>query len=119
MSTKTVTLSLGERLAATKIFDAFKGGLSTLSALLDDVKKVIISPDEWEKAGLVKTPQLGVDGKPTGQESWSWKEDGNEKTIELEKESVDYLLESIKAKSEAKELTIGDINIVSLEKKLK
>ena len=47
---KTITLTIGERVAALKIFDAFKGGITELTAILDDVKKIVIS-ETWNEQG--------------------------------------------------------------------
>lgn len=111
---KKLKLSIGERVAAIKIFDAFKGSLVVLSVLLEDVKLVAITDAEWKKADLVKTKTQ--DGK---SEQWNWKEEGNEKEVNLQKESVEYLLAEIKKKSDAGELTLADAVLISLEKKLK
>lgn len=110
--TMKVVLNLGERIAALKIFDDFKGNLSTLAVLIDDVKLFTVSEDEWKKAELVKTPTK------EGQETWSWKENV-EKEIEIQKESLAYLVAKIKEKSDAGEITLADIPLMSLEKKLK
>lgn len=127
--TKIVSLTLGERLAAIKIFDAFKGGLSTLSALIEDVKSFTITEDEWTKASLRKTPtdeeisRLTLDEKKEVVQSWKWEEkaaDGSslEKEITLQNASLNYLKEEIQKKSDAGEITLGDIALVSLQKKL-
>ena len=116
---KTITLTIGERLAAVRLFDAFKGSISVLSVLLEDVKKFVISQEEWEKANLVKTPGLDAEGKPTGNETWKWNEVGTDKEIVAEQDSVDYLLGEIKKKSDAGEITLADVALVTLEKKLK
>ena len=111
---KKVILSIGERIAAIKIFDGFKGSLATLAVLLEDVKPVAVSEEDWKKAELKKTPT--ADGK---SEQWNWKEEGQEKEVTLQKESVDYLLAEIKRKSDTGEVTLADIALISLEKKLK
>ena len=111
---KKLKLSIGERIATIKIFEAFKGSIVVLSALLEDVKPIAITEAEWKKADLVKTKS--EDGK---SEQWNWKEEGNEKEISLQKESVEYLLAEIKKKSDANELTLADVALISLEKKLK
>ena len=107
-----LALSIGERLAALKIFDDFKGNLSTLAVLIDDVKLFTITEEEWKKAELVKTPVKD------GQETWNWKEN-EPKEIEMQKESLAYLLAKIKEKSDDGEMTLADISLMSLEKKLK
>ena len=107
-----VTLNLGERVALLRLFDAFKGSITALASILDDVKKVSITSEEWEKAKLVKTK--GEDGV----ETWKWNEI-EETEIELSKEGIDYVKAEIKRKSDANEITLGDVSLLSLENKLK
>lgn len=115
--TKTVTLTLGERLAAIKLFDGFKGSISTLATLIDDVKPFTISAEEWEKAELVKTQNKNAQGEPDGTEQWKWN-DTVEKEITMQDSTVTYLKDEIKKKSDAGEITLADIALVTLEKKL-
>lgn len=115
---KKITLTIGERLAAVRLFDAFKGSITVLSVLLDDVKKFVITDDEWKTANLVKTPTLDAQGAPTGNESWKWSEEGTDKEIEADAASLKYLLDEIKKKSDANEITLADVALVTLEKKL-
>lgn len=112
---KELQLTIGERIAAAKIFDAFKGAITQLAAILDDVKSIVITEDEWNKAKLVKTP---VEGSTTGAENWNWTDEGSEKTVTFSQEAVDYLRKEIKTKSEANELTLADKALITLEKKL-
>ena len=109
---KTIALTLGERLAAVRMFDSFKGSISVLAVLLEDVKKFVIDAEEWEKANLIKTPA------GDGTESWKWNEEGTDKDIEIQPESVEYLLAEIKKKSDTGEITLADVALVTLEKKL-
>lgn len=111
MSDKKLSLKIGERLAAIKMFDAFKGSLSTLAVLLEDVKPFAISDEEWKKANLVKTPNAD------GTEQWKW-DDVVEKEISIQPASVEYLKSEIKKKSDAGEATLADVALISLEKKL-
>ncbi len=109
---KKITLTIGERLAAVKLFDAFKGSLSTLSTLIEDVKVFPMSEEEWTKAGLVKTPNAD------GTENWKWSEEGNTKEIDVQEPTVQYLKDEIKKKSDAGEITISDIALSTLNSKL-
>ncbi len=109
---KTVSLNIGERLGALKIFDSFKGGLATLRILLEDVKQFPITDEEWKEANLTKTPQ------PDGSETWKWNETAVTKDITLQPESVEYLKSAIKAKSDSGEITLQDIPLSTLEQKL-
>lgn len=119
MSTKTIELSISERVAASKIINDFKGSITTLALLVDDVKKIAITEEEWTEAELVKTPILDNEGQPTGNDSWQWKDkEGAEKAIELDTAIVTFLTDEIKKKSDANEITIGDVALIGLNKKL-
>lgn len=119
MATKTVDLSISERVAASKIINDFKGNITTLALLVDDVKKIAITDEEWVEAELVKTPILDAEQNPTGNDNWQWKDkDGAEKSIELDTAIVTFLTDEIKKKSDANEITIGDVALIGLNKKL-
>lgn len=120
---KKMTLTIGERLAAIKIFDLFKGSLSTLSVLLEDVRQFTITPEEWEQAELKKIPSddalaaMEPDERAGINQTWNWQEK-TPKEIALQPESAAYLKEEIKKKSDAGEVTLQDVSLVTLEKKL-
>lgn len=119
MSTKTVELTISERVAASKIINEFKGTLTQLATLLDDTKKIAISEEEWAGAGLVKTPILDTEGNPTGSDKWNWNDlPENDKGIELDADTVSFLTGDIKKKSDENLITIGDVALISLNKKL-
>lgn len=107
-------MTIGERLAALRMFDAFKGSITQLASTLDDVKKIAITLDDWTAAGRVVTKN------PEGGESWSWNDDAEAtfKEVELSSDAVEYLTTSIKAKSDSKEITIADKALISLNTKL-
>lgn len=109
---KTFNLTIGERIAAIKIFDQFKGGLEMLRVLLEDVKNTTIAEAEWSDAKLVKTP------KPDGSENWNWDDEVVKKDVTFHAETVAYLKGTIKAKSDAGEITLGDVALSTLETKL-
>lgn len=113
---KTIKMTLGERLASLKMFDAFKGSMATMKALLDDVKQLPISEEEWKDANLVKTPFVAADGSQ--QEQWKWDEKV-EKEVTFQPETVDYLKAQVKAKSDSGEISLADAPLVSLDDKLK
>ncbi len=110
---KELNLNISNRIAALKLFDAFKGGISQLSVILEDVKKCVVSPEEWEAAKLAKTPN--ADGKT---ENWQWEDEGSEKAIQLGQDSVDYLVKVIKEKSDAGEFSLADRAVLDLNAKL-
>lgn len=110
---KTLQLTIGERLAALKIFDTFKGSLATLAVLLEDVKQFNVTDEEWAEANLVKTPN--ADGTAT---TWKWEEPAEQKEIVLQDASKDFLVDEIKKKSDGKEVTLADVPLITLEQKL-
>lgn len=122
--TKELSLNISERLAARAIFDAFKGNLSTLAVVLDDLKQIGVAPEEWTKAGLKKTPSdeeltaLTPEARKTVTQVWNWNDEGSEKPVTLSQEGVDYLVKTINEKSEAGELTVRDTGALTLSKKL-
>ena len=117
--TKELTLTISERVAAAKILNGFKGDLTVLSLLIEDIKKIAITEDEWAKAELKKTPIINEKGEPSGQESWNWQDKKElDKKIELIPDTVLYLLNDIKAKEEKKEITMADIPLITLKAKL-
>lgn len=109
---KTLTLTIGERVAALKLFDAFKGSITALATLLDDVKQFTVTEEEWTEANLVKTPQ------PNGDIQWKWDEEKVMKEVTLQDPTADYLKGELKRRSEANEITLADIALVSLDKKI-
>ncbi len=116
---KEVTLTISERVAATKIVNGFKGNLDQLALMLADLKNIAVTAEEWVKAELVKTPIL-ENGEPTGQESWNWQDKSPEldKTIALESAVVLYMLNDIKSKEEKNEITMADAALITLKAKL-
>lgn len=117
---KEIILTISERVATAKILNAFKGDLTVLALLLEDIKKIAITEEEWTAAELKKTPILNEQGEPSGQESWAWqdKEELN-KTVELASDTVSYILEQIKVKEDAKEITMADVPLITIKGKLK
>ena len=110
---KEITFTIGERLAAIGILNAFKGDLSQLVVLMDDIKKFAISETEWKVADLKKTPT------GDGKETWQWTDTEKQaKKIELATETAAYILAQIKEKSDKKELTLADAALLTLKKKL-
>lgn len=109
---KTINLTIGERIAALKIFDGFKGSLATLATLIEDVKQFTISPEEWEKA------ERKVETNPDGTENWKWEEDKVLKDVTMQEPTAQFLKDEIKKKSDAGEITLKDVALASLSKKL-
>ena len=114
---KEFTFSLGDRVAMTNLFNDFKGSITQLAQISEDVKHVVITKEEWDKAE-VKTIPAGKDKDGNDLIRQEWKEEGNEKKITLDGATVDYLRAQIKKKSDAGELGFADLNLVALDKKL-
>jgi hypothetical protein len=110
---KELSLNLSERLSGVKLLNEFKGGLDVLAVLLEDVKKISIKEEEWAAAELKKTKNADE------TETWNWKDEGSEKALDLQAETLKYLSEKIKAKSDAGELSLSDSAMLALDKKLK
>ncbi len=116
---KEITLNISERVQASKILNGFKGDLTQLALFLADIKNVAITEKEWEEAGLVKTPIMNEKGEPSGQDSWNWNDKPElDKVITLEGETALYLQNAIKAKEDAKEITMADAALITLKAKL-
>lgn len=112
MAKKAVTFNISDRVAALKLFDEFKGNISALAAVFDDVKGLAVTNEEWEAAKLVKTPA------GEGNEAWSWEDKDTEKEFTISDEGVEYLRAKIKAKSDAGELGLADKGILTLKDKI-
>lgn len=112
---KTIQLTIGERVAALRLFDEFKGSVTELAAVMDDVKNTVITKEEWTAANRVVTPNTAGTG-----EKWEWNEadETTWKTIEFADASAAYLVRAIADKSSKGEVTIGDAALINLNKKL-
>ena len=111
---KELTLTISERVAAAKILNSFKGDLTQLALFLTDMKSIAVTSEEWTTAGLTKTALKDAEGNATGQETWNWTDEGNDKTITIDAETVLFLLSQIKAMEEAKTITMADIPLITL-----
>lgn len=118
MTTKEITLSISERVAVSKILNDFKGSITQLAIFLDDIKKIAITEEEWTAASLTKTPIKDEHGEDTGREQWNWKDEEDQlKTIELDGETVNYITGEIKKRSDANEITVEDVSLITVNKK--
>lgn len=113
---KDYTLTISERLAAAKLFNEFKGSITQLAQINDDIKLIAMTKEEWDAVKVTKTPGKDKEGNPL--ETWNWDDEGTEKAISLGQESVEYLRAKIKAKSDSGELTLEDKGLVSLSEKI-
>lgn len=111
--TKELNLTLGERAECVKMFDEFKGNVTTLASIIDDIKAVSIKKEEWDTVpSLVKTPQAD------GSVNWFWEDAGTEKPVVISDSTCDYLKAKIKEKSEANQLDLSNKAVLTLNNKL-
>ena len=108
---KKVSLTHAERLEVSKILNTTKfKALADMAHALDDAKVVAHSADEIKAIGL----EVINEGK-----NIKWNEDKVEKELELSDASVGAILDEIKKREEAGDITIADSNLITLQEKLK
>lgn len=123
---KSLTLTIGERVAAVSLLNDPNTGFSksTLAFVLEDIKNLVMSDEDWATADLVKTPsdeavkEMTPEEREKAQQVWKWNEEGNEKEIDLNKETVDTLVSLINKKSDAGEMKLSDGALMTLQDKL-
>lgn len=109
---KTFTLSIQERTVSLRLMNEVKANIETLAFLLEDAKKLAITDDEWTESKRVIT--TNADQSTT----WNWDDTIVMKEVELAQQTVDALHAKIQEKSSGNELTIQDIAVIELDKKL-
>jgi hypothetical protein len=114
---KKISFTISERMRIIALINEFKGNLDTLSAIMDDVKKVKIDEEEWVKAERKDLVVKNEKGEDTSAIQWS-DDKGGEKELEFEKDTLTYLQGKIKEKDKAGEITLQDVVLISLNKKL-
>ena len=107
--TKEITLNIAERLYATDLCSMYKGNSLDGALIIEGAKQILLTNDELEKIGY----------KQEGTQR-TWQVDKTEdKTMTLNRETVDYLLAKMKERDDAKEVTFGEIpTIQALREKL-
>jgi hypothetical protein len=128
---KEVSLNIGERIVLINIFNQVKNDIVTLRAVLEDSKDIAVGEEEGKEINLRnvyfnketgvevtldEAKSLEAEGKQVASQI-KW-DSSTEKVASLSAESVKCVLDFIKTKSEAKELTLADVVILSLEEKL-
>lgn len=96
----------------------FKGKLDDIAFVMDDVKKIFVTKEEWDKAER-KEEIVGKDkdGNDIKQILWN-DEKGPVKEIELSEVTVTFIEKFISDKNEKGEATLGDIKFLDLSNKL-
>src|SRR3990167_11344018 len=109
MAKKTAKLKFGDRDHAITLLNAFKGDMETLAAIVDDIKKIRITDEDKTMAKWTVTPI--EDGKA----NLTWENELlPEIEVELEKETVKYLMDTVEKKSKDNEFTPADMGIMDL-----
>lgn len=117
------TLTIGERLGAVRILNDGKFTNLELASVLEDIKKFAVSEEDWAAANLRKTPSdedikaLPPEERLKTAQTWNWDETV-EKEVEISADTASYIVGEIKKKSDAKELTLADAALITLQKKL-
>ncbi len=109
---KKISLNISERVYALKFLDDFKGSISMLGKVLDDVKKFGISDEDWKKAEK-KEKEVG------DQVQWTWNDDkGGLKDIEADEDVLKYLKGSIEKIDKEGGFGLTDRAVLGLKVKL-
>ncbi len=111
METKNISLTVGERNTLVSVFPSLKGDMVLTSVLLEDIKPLNVTEEEWAEA---KRERITIEGG----ERWSWTEEGSEKEIPLHVKTIEALKKYVKEKSDAGELSISDLHLINIDKKL-
>lgn len=108
----TLNLTVGERLYLINALNGAKSSLNVLAVIMEDLKLLNISDEEWEKAE--RKIVLAGDSN-----QWIWNEEkGGLKEVTLQSESVDAVSKIIKDKNQAKDFTFADRTLLTLAPKL-
>lgn len=114
---KKMGLSISERVFAIRIINEYKGTLELLAFLLEDIKKISITDEDWEKAE--KKVDSSVDERGRNTITWTWNDEkAGEKEVELSKDTVTYLVDQIDKRNKNGEFTINDKAVITLKNKL-
>lgn len=113
MSAKTLSLNISERLASLAVLNSYKGNLDTLATVLEDIRKFVVTEEDWAKADKVETPtENGT--------NWTWDNDkAGLKDIEVAAETAKFMLSDIERRDAAGEFGIQDKPYITLKEKLK
>lgn len=114
MALKAISLTISERIAALAILNAFKGSLDKVAVVLEDIKQLPVTAEDWAKAE--KTEVKNDKGEVV---SWNWdNEKGGEKMITFQEATADFIRSDIKEKNDKGEFSLADRAILTLKEKL-
>lgn len=112
MALKTISLNISERIAALAILNAFKGSLDKVAVILEDIKQLPISEEEWTQANKQEV-------KNGDNISWTWdNEKGGDKEVKLQEATVEAIRNDIKERDSKGDFTLADRSIMTLKDKL-
>jgi hypothetical protein len=117
MTTKTISLNISERVKVLTILNDFKGSLEKLAFVLEDIKQLVVTEEDWEKA------ERKIEPAPTrehpDQFNYTWNnEKGGEKEVNLAEVTVEYLRKVLKDKDEKGEFGLTDKPYIDIYNKL-
>ena len=112
---KKIVLTIAERFTLTGILDSYKGGMTGLASILNDIKEVIVSEDEKKAMNFRIEPENPKEGEV---QKFKWDQPAPDKEVSFEQPTLDYVLQFIKDKDEKGEVTLSDIALLSLKEKI-
>jgi hypothetical protein len=96
----------------------FKGKLDDLTFVMEDIKNIFITKEEWDQAERAEAI-AGKDKDGNEIKQITWKDDkGPIKEIELSEAGAKFIEKFIADKNASGEATLGDIKFLELSKKL-
>ncbi len=114
---KKISLNISERIRVIDILNGFKGSLDKVAIVIEDIRPISITEEDWAKAERVITPA------PTPDEpkriTWNWNDDkGGLKEFDLNSVTVEFLREFIKEKNDKGGFSLQDRPFITLQEKL-
>ena len=111
-------LNISERVYTIALLNQYKGDLSTLVFIMEDLKASGVTDAEWEKAERKITTVPGVEGGEP-MTTWSWDDEkGGSASFNFNEKTVEYLKKKIEEKNTNNEFTLQDKAAISLKLKL-
>lgn len=104
-----ITLKIKERLYLTGVLNSYKGSLSGLAYILEDIRKVNLTGEEKLYIGLRE--------EPVGSGVIKWDIE-NDIEIELSQVTKEFVKEYIQKKDEEQTIEVGDEPLIHILKKI-
>ena len=109
-----IQFTLEERFAVERILNSFKGSISLLALVLEDIKKISLSKEEVKKIEGKYVPR-------DGGVMFEYKLSRSHlltKDIDLHEDVAGFIIKSIEDKSIKNEITIRDKELINIKEKL-